>query len=84
MTSLVREKQLKQRMIMKMHQLSDNIYWVSSYAYFLMLSVIYIVCLAVFGAVVGKKLNNLLLFLFYSYSLINLQASLMQFTSLQA
>ena len=56
MTSLVREKE--QRMMMKMHGLSDNIHWFTSYVYFLMLSIIYMSCLAVFGFVVGKKLNT--------------------------
>ena len=45
-------------MMMKMHGLSDNIHWFTSYVYFLMLSIIYMSCLVVFGSVVGKKLNT--------------------------
>lgn len=39
---------------MKMHGLGDGPYWMISYAYFLFISVVYMLCFVIFGSVVGK------------------------------
>ncbi|CAE6075406.1 unnamed protein product [Arabidopsis arenosa] len=79
LNSLVYEKQQHLRMIMKMHGLGDGPYWVITYAYFLALSTLYIICLMIFGSAIGLKF-----FLFNDYSFqfsfyflfINLQISI--------
>ncbi|OVA13317.1 ABC transporter-like [Macleaya cordata] len=58
LTSLVYEKQRNLRIMMKMHGLGDGPYWMISYAYFLSLSLIYILCFVVFGSVIGKILST--------------------------
>ncbi|KAK7292225.1 hypothetical protein RIF29_08001 [Crotalaria pallida] len=50
LTSLVYEKEQKLRIMMKMHGLSDGPYWMISYAYFLAISVIYMLCFVIFGS----------------------------------
>ncbi|KAL9685495.1 hypothetical protein QQ045_022945 [Rhodiola kirilowii] len=51
--SLVYEKQQKLRIMMKMHGLGDGPYWMISYAYFLLLSSIYLSALVAFGSFMG-------------------------------
>ncbi|KAK3226529.1 hypothetical protein Dsin_006391 [Dipteronia sinensis] len=79
LTSLVYEKQQKLRIMMKMHGLGDGPYWMISYAYFLTISSIYMLCFVVFGSVIGLKIFTLndysIQFVFY-FIYINLQISL--------
>ncbi|CAH2052933.1 unnamed protein product [Thlaspi arvense] len=79
LTSLVYEKQERLRIIMKMHGLGDGPYWMISYAYFLTLSLLYVVSLVIFGSAIGLKYFRLnsysIQFVFYFiYS--NLQIAL--------
>lgn len=53
LTSLVYEKQERLRVMMKMHGLGDGPYWMISYAYFLAISTLYIICFVGFGAFVS-------------------------------
>ncbi|TYJ98619.1 ABC transporter A family member 7-like [Cucumis melo var. makuwa] len=77
--SLVYEKQQKLRIMMKMHGLGDGPYWLISYAYFLTISAIYVLCFVIFGSVIGLKFFRLndysIQFVFYLLY-INLQISL--------
>ncbi|KAH6797363.1 ABC2-like protein 6 [Perilla frutescens var. hirtella] len=79
LTSLVYEKQHKLRIMMKMHGLGDGPYWMISYAYFLAISLIYMICFVVFGSGIGLKFFTLndysIQFVFY-FLYINLQVSL--------
>ncbi|WJX89981.1 Phospholipid-transporting ATPase abca7 [Trifolium repens] len=79
LTSLVYEKQHKLRIMMKMHGLGDGPYWMITYGYFLVLSVIYMLCFVIFGSVLGLKFFTLndysIQFVFY-FIYINLQISL--------
>ncbi|XP_024025302.1 ABC transporter A family member 7 [Morus notabilis] len=79
LTSLVYEKQQRLRIMMKMHGLGDGPYWLISYAYFLVVSMIYMLCFVIFGSVVGLKFFTLndysIQFVFY-FIYINLQISL--------
>ncbi|XP_034673216.1 ABC transporter A family member 7-like isoform X2 [Vitis riparia] len=52
LTSLVYEKQQNLRIMMKMHGLGDGPYWMISYAYFLVISSIYMLCFVIFGSVI--------------------------------
>ncbi|KAI8528928.1 hypothetical protein RHMOL_Rhmol12G0186000 [Rhododendron molle] len=52
LTSLVYEKQQKLRIMMKMHGLGDGPYLMISYAYFLALSIAYMLCFVIFGSVI--------------------------------
>lgn len=54
LTSLVYEKQQKLRIMMKMHGLGDGPYWIISYAYFLLLSSIYMLVFVFFGSIIGN------------------------------
>jgi len=54
LSSLVYEKQQHLRIIMKMHGLGDGPYWMISYAYFLTISVLYVICLMIFGSAIGN------------------------------
>ncbi|XVF51953.1 hypothetical protein PTKIN_Ptkin04bG0225400 [Pterospermum kingtungense] len=78
LTSLVYEKQQNLRIMMKMHGLGDGPYWLISYAYFLIISSLYMLCFAIFGSVVGLKLFTLndysIQFVFY-FLYLNLQIS---------
>ncbi|CAN8251968.1 unnamed protein product [Cochlearia groenlandica] len=78
LTSLVYEKQERLRIIMKMHGLGDGPYWMISYAYFLTISLFYVVSLVIFGSAIGLKYFRLndysLQFVFY-FIFINLQIS---------
>ncbi|CAI5974562.1 unnamed protein product [Closterium sp. NIES-64] len=66
---LVYEKEKNLRMMMKMHGLGDSAYWLISYAYFFLLSFIYILFFVLFGSLIGLKffrINNYALqFIFY-------------------
>ncbi|GAV76932.1 ABC_tran domain-containing protein/ABC2_membrane_3 domain-containing protein [Cephalotus follicularis] len=77
--SLVYEKQQKLRIMMKMHGLGDGPYWMISYAYFLIISLIYILCFVVFGSLIGLKFFTLndysIQFVFY-FVYVNLQVSM--------
>uniref|UniRef100_A0A5B7AWJ4 ABC transporter domain-containing protein n=1 Tax=Davidia involucrata TaxID=16924 RepID=A0A5B7AWJ4_DAVIN len=79
LTSLVYEKQQNLRIMMKMHGLGDGPYWMISYAYFLVLSSIYMSCFVIFGSIIGLKFFTLnqysIQFVFY-FIYINLQISL--------
>ncbi|KAI3440614.1 ABC transporter domain-containing protein [Psidium guajava] len=79
LTALVYEKQQKLRIMMKMHGLGDGPYWLISYAYFLTISSIYMLCFVIFGSVIGLKFFTLndysIQFVFY-FIYINLQISL--------
>lgn len=52
--ALVYEKQQKLRIMMKMHGLGDGPYWLISYAYFLFVASIYMLCFVIFGSLVGN------------------------------
>ncbi|KAF8081610.1 hypothetical protein N665_0874s0004 [Sinapis alba] len=52
LNTLVYEKQQRLRIIMKMHGLGDGPYWMMSYAYFLAISTLYVICLMIFGSVI--------------------------------
>ncbi|KAB1216661.1 ABC transporter A family member 7 [Morella rubra] len=79
LTSLVYEKQQKLRIMMKMHGLGDGPYWMISYAYFLLISLVYMLSFVIFGSVIGLKFftlnDNSLQFVFY-FIYVNLQISL--------
>ncbi|KAK4799709.1 hypothetical protein SAY86_025074 [Trapa natans] len=77
--ALVYEKQQNLRIMMKMHGLGDGPYWLISYAYFLAISALYMLCFVVFGSVIGLKFFTMndysIQFVFYLI-FINLQISL--------
>ncbi|KAI7995782.1 ABC transporter A family member 6 [Camellia lanceoleosa] len=79
LTSLVYEKQQKLRIMMKMHGLGDDPYWMITYAYFLVIYLAYMLCFVLFGSVIGLKFFTLndynIQFVFY-FIYINLQISL--------
>ncbi|CAH8334395.1 unnamed protein product [Eruca vesicaria subsp. sativa] len=79
LNTLVYEKQQRLRIIMKMHGLGDGPYWMISYAYFLTISTLYIICLMMFGSLIGLKFFKLndysIQFIFY-FIYINLQISI--------
>ncbi|XP_026433915.1 ABC transporter A family member 7-like [Papaver somniferum] len=78
LTSLVYEKQQNLRIMMKMHGLGDGPYWVISYMYFLLLSVVYMTCFVAFGSLIRLKFFTLndysIQFVFY-FIYVNLQIS---------
>ncbi|KAK6123284.1 hypothetical protein DH2020_042961 [Rehmannia glutinosa] len=74
--SLVYEKQHRLRIMMKMHGLGDGPYWMISYAYFLAISSIYMLCFVVFGSAIGLnffKLNDYSIQFVFYFLYINLQ-----------
>ncbi|CAD5325146.1 unnamed protein product [Arabidopsis thaliana] len=79
LNSLVYEKQQHLRIIMKMHGLGDGPYWMITYAYFLAISTLYIICLMIFGSAIGLKFFRFndysIQFIFY-FLCINLQISI--------
>ncbi|XP_025798914.1 ABC transporter A family member 7-like [Panicum hallii] len=78
LSSLVYEKQQKLRAMMKMHGLGDIAYWIISYCYFLLISLIYMLLLVTFGSVVGIKLfasNSYVLQFIIYFTYMNLQIS---------
>ncbi|KAL6541369.1 Phospholipid-transporting ATPase abca7 [Orobanche hederae] len=77
--SLVYEKEHRLRIMMKMHGLGDGPYWMISYAYFLAISSIYMLCLVIFGSAIGLnffKLNDYSIQFVFYFLYINLQISL--------
>ncbi|XP_059641413.1 ABC transporter A family member 7-like [Cornus florida] len=79
LTSLVYEKEQNLRIMMKMHGLGDGPYWMISYTYFLVISLIYMLCFVIFGSAIGLKFFTMneysIQFVFY-FIYINLQISL--------
>ncbi|KAF8769722.1 hypothetical protein HU200_006331 [Digitaria exilis] len=78
LSSLVYEKEQKLRAMMKMHGLGDIAYWIISYCYFLLISLIYMFLLVIFGSVVGVKLfasNSYVLQFIIYFTYMNLQIS---------
>jgi hypothetical protein len=57
LSNLVYEKEQKLRTIMKMHGLGDMAYWIISYCYFLLLSLLYMLFLVSFGSLFGKTIH---------------------------
>ncbi|MCO5558907.1 hypothetical protein L7F22_012497 [Adiantum nelumboides] len=53
-STLVYEKQQRLRIMMKMHGLGDGAYWLVSYFFFLILSIIYMMCFMMFGSLIGN------------------------------
>ncbi|KAJ4894490.1 ABC transporter A family member 3 [Raphanus sativus] len=79
LTSLVYEKQQRLRIIMKMHGLGDGPYWMITYAYFLAISTLYVICLMIFGSAIGLnffRLNDYSIHFVFYFLYINLQISL--------
>ncbi|KAL8130675.1 hypothetical protein V2J09_019830 [Rumex salicifolius] len=78
LTFLVYENQNRLRMMMKMHGLGDGPYWLISYAYFLALSSIYMLCFVTFGSLIGLKIftmNDYSIQFVFFFIYINLQIS---------
>ncbi|VAI77754.1 unnamed protein product [Triticum turgidum subsp. durum] len=76
LTYLVYEKQHKLRTMMKMHGLGNGPYWIIYYAYFLILSTVYLVLFVIFGALIGLnffKTNDYSIQFVFFFSFINLQ-----------
>ncbi|KAM7254695.1 hypothetical protein ACFE04_019936 [Oxalis oulophora] len=74
--TLVYEKQQKLRIMMKMHGLGDGPYWTISYAYFLTISVVYMLCFIAFGSLLGLKIfimNDYMIQLAFYFIYVNLQ-----------
>ncbi|KAM7269542.1 hypothetical protein ACFE04_025039 [Oxalis oulophora] len=74
--TLVYEKQQKLRIMMKMHGLGDGPYWTITYAYFLTISVVYMVAFVAFGSLVGLnifRMNDYSIQLAFYFIYINLQ-----------
>lgn len=84
LTYLVYEKEHKLKLMMKMHGLGDGPYWMISYAYFLFISLLYMLCFVIFGSVLGLKFFTLndysIQFVFY-FIYINLQIALAFFVA---
>ncbi|CAA7025257.1 unnamed protein product [Microthlaspi erraticum] len=78
LTSLVYEKQERLRIIMKMHGLGDGPYWMISYAYFLIISILYVASLVIFGSAIGLnyfRINAYSVQSVFYFIYINLQIS---------
>ncbi|CAN6814974.1 unnamed protein product [Brassica oleracea] len=78
LTTLVHEKQQRLRIMMKMHGLGDAPYWIVSYTYFVLVSILYMLCFAVFGSAIGLnffRLNDYSIQLVFFLISINLQIS---------
>ncbi|KAL8042210.1 hypothetical protein ABFX02_09G035400 [Erythranthe guttata] len=79
LTSLVYEKEHRLRIMMKMHGLGDGPYWMISYAYFLAISSIYMLCFVIFGSAIGLnffRLNDYSIQFVFYFLFINLQICL--------
>ncbi|KAF8052341.1 hypothetical protein N665_1570s0002 [Sinapis alba] len=79
LSSLVYEKQEHLRIIMKMHGLGDGPYWMISYAYFLSISMLYFICLMIFGSAIGLnffRLNDYSIQFTFYFLYVNLQIAL--------
>lgn len=66
LSSLVYEKQQKLRIMMKMHGLGDVPYWMITYAYFVVISLIYMCCYFGFGVLTGNTAQFSCLFHVYT------------------
>ncbi|KAJ4895630.1 ABC transporter A family member 8 [Raphanus sativus] len=78
LTTLVYEKQQRLRIMMKMHGLGDAPYWIVSYTYFVLVSILYMLCFAIFGSAIGLnffRLNDYSIQLVFFLISINLQIS---------
>ncbi|KAJ3683353.1 hypothetical protein LUZ60_013580 [Juncus effusus] len=78
LTYLVYEKQQKLKIMMKMHGLKDVPYWLISYSYFFLLSMVYMVCFVVFGSLIGLnffRANDYSIQAVFYFLYINLQIS---------
>ncbi|KAH7527958.1 hypothetical protein FEM48_Zijuj05G0021200 [Ziziphus jujuba var. spinosa] len=79
LTSLVYDKENKLRIMMKMHGLGDAAYWTISHAYFLFISLIYMLSLMLFGSVLGLvffRMNDYTIQFVFYFVYANLQISL--------
>lgn len=79
LTSLVYEKEQRLRIMMKMHGLGDGPYWMISYAYFLSISLIYMLCFVIFGSLIGLnffRMNDYSIQFVFYFIYVNLQISL--------
>ncbi|XP_004242168.1 ABC transporter A family member 7 isoform X1 [Solanum lycopersicum] len=79
LSSLVYEKQRKLRIMMKMHGLGDLPYWMITYVYFLVISLIYMSCYFGFGVLTGLtifKLNSYSVQCIFYFVFTNLQISM--------
>ncbi|KAK9996016.1 hypothetical protein SO802_020702 [Lithocarpus litseifolius] len=79
LTSLVYEKEQRLRIMMKMHGLGDGPYWMISYAYFLFISLIYMLCFVIFGSLIGLnffRMNDYSIQFVFYFIYVNLQISL--------
>jgi hypothetical protein len=56
---LVYEKAMRLRIMMKMHGLSDAVYWLVTFCWYLVLSVVYFMLLIGFGSAIGLKFFTL-------------------------
>lgn len=50
---------MRLRIMMKMHGLSDGVYWLVTFGWYLILSIVYFVLLIVFGSGIGLKFFTL-------------------------
>ncbi|XP_070006475.1 ABC transporter A family member 7-like isoform X2 [Nicotiana sylvestris] len=66
LSSLVYEKQQKLRIMIKMHGLGDVPYWMITYAYFVVISLIYMCCYFGFGVLTGNTAQFSCLFHVYT------------------
>ncbi|KAL7098741.1 hypothetical protein ACP275_09G036700 [Erythranthe tilingii] len=79
LTYLVYEKEHRLRIMMKTHGLGDGPYWMISYAYFLAISSVYMLCFVIFGSAIGLnffRLNDYSIQLVFYFLYINLQICL--------
>uniref|UniRef100_A0A0E0M0B7 ABC transporter domain-containing protein n=1 Tax=Oryza punctata TaxID=4537 RepID=A0A0E0M0B7_ORYPU len=84
LTYLVYEKEQKLKIMMKMHGLKDEPYWLISYAYFFALSVIYMTFFVIFGSLIGLnffRLNDYSIQFVFFFIYINLQIALAFFVA---
>ncbi|XP_018436846.1 ABC transporter A family member 7 [Raphanus sativus] len=84
LSSLVYEKQEHLRIIMKMHGLGDGPYWMITYAYFLSISMLYFICLIIFGSAIGLnffRLNDYSIQFTFYFLYVNLQIALCSLVS---
>ncbi|VAI31822.1 unnamed protein product [Triticum turgidum subsp. durum] len=76
LTYLVYEKQQKLKIMMKMQGLKDGPYWMISYGYFFVLSVVYMTFFVFFGSLIGLnffRVNNYGIQIVFFFVYINLQ-----------
>ncbi|XP_044946540.1 ABC transporter A family member 7-like isoform X2 [Hordeum vulgare subsp. vulgare] len=76
LTYLVYEKQQRLKIMMKMQGLKDGPYWMISYGYFFVLSVVYMTFFVIFGSLIGLnffRVNNYGIQIVFFFVYINLQ-----------